>query len=199
MCCSLGKSGYLPDISSAFSFWRSYSVNCLDHENYNGASSGLHNINSLLTEDYIVSVDTTQYNKQTEESIFYQCVFCNKESPQSIIEVCEILLSSTSSIISGKKTSRQWRCPECNKWVLQNRTNIVKDKLESPFYRRVVPECPVQSMGLGSRLTFSSKFEKWFYNFLEELQHALALYRIEYISLNGEDMTEVNLKGKGDF
>ena len=54
----LGKSGYLPDISSAFSFWRAYAVNRLDQKDYNGATSGLYNINSLLTENYIISIDS---------------------------------------------------------------------------------------------------------------------------------------------
>ncbi|KAF6247502.1 hypothetical protein C6990_03340 [Nitrosopumilus sp. b3] len=190
----MGKSGYLPDISSGFTFWRSYAVNCLKDKDYNGATSGLHNINALLTEDYIVSVDTEAYNKQTEENIFYECGFCKKETAVSNIQVCQILLSPTDSIISKQKTTNKWRCPECEKWVSQQRTNIIKDKLESPYYRRVVPECPTHSIGLGDRLNFSSKFDKWFYNFLEELQHALALYRIEYIAQNGEDMADLGFK-----
>ncbi len=197
MSCSLGKSGYLPDISSAFSFWRSYSVNCLDHENYNGAASGLNNINSLLTEDYIISVDTTQYKKQTGENIVYLCPSCEKETSQNNIKFGEITLSSSDAIITGRKKERKWYCINCNAWMSQRLTSVIKDKLASPFYRRVVSECPVQAIGLGSKLNFAPQFDTWFYNFLEELQHALALYRIEYIAQNdGEDMADVSIKPK---
>ena len=193
----LGKSGYLPDISSAFSFWRAYAVNRLDQKDYNGATSGLYNINSLLTESYIVSIDTTQYNKQTEESIFYQCRFCNNETSQSNIQVFDYLLPLDEQIISGEKYVKSWKCPECKKLMARCRTNIIKDKLESPYYRRIVPECPTRGIGLQKRISFPQQFDKWFYNFLEELQHALALYRIEYVAQNGEDMMDVGFKENG--
>ena len=193
----MGKSGYLPDISSAFSFWRAYAVNSLDQKNYNGATSGLYNINSLLTEDYIVSIDTTQYKNQTDESVFYQCKFCEKEIQISDIEVCEILLSLTDSILSGQKTTKQWKCPECNKWMSKSTTNIIKNRLEAPYFRRVVPEVLTHGIGLQRRISFPQQFDKWFYNFLEELQHALALYRIEYVAQNGEDMMDVGIKENG--
>ncbi|MBC8501709.1 MAG: hypothetical protein H8D35_01110 [Nitrosopumilus sp.] len=192
----MGKSGYLPDISSAFAFWRSYAVNCFDHKNYNGATSGLHNINSLLTEDYIISVDTNKYNTQTAENIFYHCGLCGKEIQSSNVKVSDILLTPEEQIISGKKTIKKWRCVVCGKWVALHRTSIIKTRNESPYYRRVVPECPTHTVGLADRLNFPPMFGVWFYNFLEELQHALALYRIEYIAQNGEDMQDIGFKEK---
>lgn len=194
MCYRLGKSGYLPDISSAFAFWRSYAVNCLEQKNYNGATSGLYNINSLLTEEYIISIDTEAFHKQTKQNVFFECVFCKNEIPLTKTRICDIFLEFDDAMISGQKTAKKWFCPDCRKWVLHSRTTIIRDKLESPYYRRIVSECPQMHPMGGSRLGFPQKFDKWFYNFLEELQHALALYRIEYIAQNGEDMEEPGFK-----
>ena len=188
---SLGKSGYLPDISSAFGFWRSYSVNAVEKKDYNAAASGLNNINSLLTEEYIITVNTTKYNESVDENITYQCRSCDEITSLLNIEVCDILLSATDSVITGKKTSRQWFCKACKHWTPQNQTSMVKSQNASPFYSRVVPTCPIRKIGLLGRNNFSTEFDRWFYNFLEELQHALAIYRIEYVSQHdGEDMKD---------
>jgi len=186
----LGKSGYLPDISSAFGYWRSSAVNAIEKKEYNAAAAALNNINSLLTEDYIITVDTAKYNESIGESITYQCRSCNEVTPFSNIKICNILLSSMESTISGQKTSKQWLCPECKKWTPQNQTDMIKSQHASPYYSRVVPTCPTTPTFFTGRLGFPSKFDRWFYNFLEELQHALACYRIEYVAQNGEDMKD---------
>ena len=57
----MGKAGYLPDISSRFSFWTEYAVNHLDGKDWKGAIGGLNNVNSALGEDYIVEVNSQKY------------------------------------------------------------------------------------------------------------------------------------------
>ena len=67
-----------------------------------------------------------------------------------------------------------------------------------PFYRKVVPSPPTKQIGLQNRFHFEQEFKEWFYNFLEELQHQLARYRIEYIKLNGHDMADSGYQHVGD-
>jgi len=47
-------------------------------------------------------------------------------------------------------------------------------------------------------LGYPEKFTRWFYNFLEEIQAKMVLYRIEFVSQNGHEMTDTGYKDTGD-
>lgn len=217
----IGKSGYLPDISSSFAFWRTYAVNCMKEKDYDGAAGGLYNLNGCLTEDYVIAISTNEYKKSVDEQNFFQCNNCtmlideiiNKgeedertekvevptEIPCNDVKIMTLLLSSIDNFVSGEKTVKAWICPSCKKENIKRKDwNIIKPKKEMPFYRKVVPECPVRLRGISGRKKWEKNFTGWFYNFLEEIQVSMKFYRIEYVSQTGHDMEDSGFKDKGD-
>lgn len=193
----MGKAGYLPDISGTFSFYRTYAVNCLERKNYHGATAALYNINSLLTEDFIISIDTDEYNKQVRETVWYRCDFCEKDTQLKNVHQRDKMLFGIDALLFGK-TLRVWECPECGEDVPSETTVIIKEKTVKPYFRKVVPDPPERGIGLERRFSFPPAFTRWFFSFLEQLEHQLAKYRIEYISQHGMDMAEPAYKDKGD-
>lgn len=187
----MGKSGYLPDISSSFGFWRGYAVNCLQDKDWRGAIGGLNNLNSLLTEDYIVTINTEEYIRQTKELYSYQCSFCEEVTPKKDLIFYEKPLSSNMSLILNQEKLQSWQCPKCLEDMPVQGTSVILEKNDSPFFLKVVPEPPRPGPGLLVRFTWEPAFKKWFYNFLEQLTHQLALYRIEYVNQHGEEMPEI--------
>ena len=190
------KAGYLPNISSKFDFWSVYSINKLDDKDYIAAEFGLHNINSLLTEDYLIRIDTDAYNKELKTETLYLCKKCEKEFQRNTIQVFDIILRARDQIVFGKKTDKVWFCPECKEQNKIDDTIMIRDKLENPYYRKLIPESPKPKIGIVDKYKYPKEFRNWFFNYLKELQHQLSLYRIEYIAQNGEDMPEEPIKGK---
>jgi hypothetical protein len=68
--------------------------------------------------------------------------------------------------------------------------------MQKPYYLKVVPDGPVRNLGVSNRLGFHEKFSTWFYNYLEELESQLGLYRIEYAAQLDED-EEPDFKDEG--
>lgn len=216
----MGKAGYLPDISGRFNQWTAYSTKCLEMKNYLGAAAALNNMNALLDEDHRVTVNTRQYLDMINEETLYLCNYCKEkkkhiinkgedderieiteeksEIPHSKIKVFDYTNLLIDSIISNNKTHKAWVCPTCDKVNKLKDTIIIQPEKELPFYYGVVPEPPVRKAGVSNRFGFDDKFRKWFYNYNEELEHALMIYRIEYIQQHGEDMTDLVFKDKGD-
>ena len=217
----MGKSGYLPDISSSFGFWRTFAVNKISQKDYNGATAGLYNLNGCLTDEYVITISTSEYGRAVEEQSFYQCDYCtmqieeitNKgqdnelrvkvkvptEIPYKGVEILQLANPLIEGIISGQQIAQVWICPKCKQDnILNGGWNIITRKRQMPSYLKVVPECPIRLSGLSSRFGWEQKFAKWFYNFLEEIQVSMKNYRVEYISQNGHDMEDIGYKDKGD-
>ena len=192
------KSGYLPDISSRFSFWTEFAVNCLQKKDYKGAIGGLNNINSALDEDYIVKIDSKEYYQQIADMTLYKCTECEKETIYSKVKIFDLICPMFEGIITGEKTNKVWICPECHSDCKLKDTTITVEETVQPYYRKVVPSPPTKQIGLQNRFNYEHDFESWFFNFLEELQHQLALYRIEYISQTGHDMVDSGYVHQGD-
>ena len=217
----MGRSGYLPDISSSFGFWRTFAVNKISQKDYNGASAGLYNLNGCLTEEYVITISTPEYDKAVQDQSYYQCDYCtmdfeqiiNKgrddetrekikiptEIPYNDVKIFELISPLIDSIISGNQIQKVWVCPKCKKEnVMNGEWNIITLRKEKPYYLKIVPDCPVRLSGLASRFGWEQKFAKWFYNFLEEVQVSMKQYRIEYIAQNGRDMEDSGFKDQGD-
>ena len=217
----IGKSGYLPDISSSFNFWRTYTVNCMKQKDYHGARAGVYNLNACLTEEYVITISTKEYEKSLLDQSFFQCDYCtmeideiinkgeedeqkNKievptEIPYKDVKILELLIPSIDSLITGSQTAKVWVCPSCKKEnVKKTEWNIITPTKEQPFYRKIVPECPMRLDGVSTRLGWDKHFSDWCYNFLEEIQVQMKFYRIEYISQTGHDMEDSGFKDKGD-
>lgn len=194
----MGKSGYLPDISSSFSFYRAFAINSLQNKDWRGAAAALYNINSLLTEDYLITIDSVEYEKATKELSNFECPYCKEKTPEQDTVVCDRSLDAIDSVILQQERIKCWHCPHCNENPPVEGTTVFYQKTVMPFYRKIVPEPPQTVPGLLIRFTWVPQFKKWFYNFLEQLTHQLALYRIEYMSQHGEDMQEPIFKDAGD-
>jgi len=217
----LEKTDYLLDISSSFGFWRNYAVNKITQKDYNGASVGLYNLNWCLTEEYVITISTPEYDKAVQDQSYFQCDHCtmmleeitNKgkdnetrvktevptEIPYNNVKIFELINPLIDSIISGNQIQKVWICPKCKKEnVMNGEWNIITPTKEKPYYLKIVPECPVRLSGISTRLGWDNKFSNWFYNFLEEIQVSMKQYRIEYIAQNGHDMEDSGFKDKGD-
>ena len=186
------------DISSRFSFWTEYAVNQLDKKNWKGAIGGLNNINSALGEDYIVSINSQEFYKQVADRTNYKCNYCLKDNIYSKVKIFDLVCPIFEGVVTGEKTNQIWICSFCKKDCKLKDTIITMEETVQPFYRKVVPAPPFKQIGLNNRFRFEHEFKEWFYNFMEELQHQLARYRIEYIKQNGHDMSDSGYQHKGD-
>lgn len=219
----VGKSGYLPDISSKFNFFLAMAVNSLRQRNYNAAASGLDNMNALLTSKYVININNKLYKEKVQKESAFRCSNKNctmiqttvtldenyeeqttketvrNEVPYSKVNVFTLPSSTLESILTKEKTFDVWICPKCKTQTRLKDTNIYEPTIIQPSFRRVVPECPIRKSGIATRFGFHEKFETWYYDYLVQLSHQLALYRIEYISINHEDMNEsFNFQDTGD-
>ncbi len=194
----MGKAGYLPDISSRFSFWTEYAVNHLDKKEWSKAIAGLNNVNSALGDDYIVEINSQKFYKQIADRTTYQCTNCKENNTYSSVKVFDLICPMLEGIVTGEKSNKVWICQKCKKDCKLKDTIITVEETVQPYFRQVVPAPPVQKIGLQNRFTFEHEFNVWFNNFMEELQHQLARYRIEYIKTMGHDMGDTGYVHKGD-
>lgn len=214
-----GKSGYLPDISGEFKYFKTYALNELRQRNYNGVYSGLMNLNRCLGDEYKVTISTSLYEKQSSLSAVYLCNFCTKEEKKIInkgeedehTELVEVptripidkvtieneILSLIDSIFERNETRKVWVCPECEKTNLVSETDKIVPERTKPYSLVVVPDCPMKLNGLANRKTFDREFERWANLFLEEITSQEVLYRTEWKAQNeGDEM--IAYKDKGD-
>ena len=188
----------MPDISSGFSFWREFAVNCIQKKDWNGSKSGLSNINSLLDQHYVVKVNTREYEIAIQNNTYWKCTNCEEKIPQTQVKIFQLIVPIMKSMLSGQKTESTWFCPKCNVPNREDETTKIIEEIDQPSYRKIVPSPPVQKIGLYDRFVFEFKFHEWFYNFLEELQHQLSLYRVEYVAQHGHDMVDSGYVDEGD-
>ena len=80
----MGKSGFLPDVSSTFSFWREYSVNSLREQDFESAQAGLYNLNQCLTDEYVVKISSNDFEEQISDRTVFQCDHCTMEQKEII-------------------------------------------------------------------------------------------------------------------
>jgi len=216
----MGKSGYLPDISSQFHYFKSLALNELKQGNWNGATSGLNNLNRCLGEEYCVIISNSLYEKESNVSQVYLCNYCTQEekkvinqgeedehikiiqvptrNPINQVIVYDQKLLYVDAILNGGEKRKVWDCLQCGKTNLIENTTQIIPKREQPYSLKVVPECPVKQNGIRDRINFRVDFTKWFYLFLEEISSQEVLYRTEWKAQNeGEEMTAY--KDKGDL
>ncbi len=170
----------------------------MQKKDWKGAIGGLNNINSALDEDYIVSINSQEYYKQIADTTLYKCTSCKQDTTYSKVKIFDLICPIFEGIITGEKSNKVWICPHCKNDCKLKDTRITVEETVQPFFRKVVPSPPQQKIGLQNRFNFEHEFNSWFYNFIEELQHQLALYRIEYIQQTGHDMVDSGYVHQGD-
>lgn len=186
--------------------------------NYDGAIGALNNMNALLTDDYMISIDTDEYERKMAAEKFYQCNFCTTmedyitnpdeeepikekraiptEIPISEVHVFDLKTDFVESVLSKCKSKKAWICPKCRNINKLSNTNVVKTERIEPFYLGVIPTPPRFSS--LNRMGFEKKFREYYNNYCKELEHAMMLYRIDYIKETGEDMTDSPFRDTGD-
>lgn len=215
----MGKSGYLPDISYNFGFYRTLAVNSVQKKDWIGAESGLYNLNGCLGDEYLVAISTKKYEEIMSDKAVYQCGSCTTEIsekvvddednettvkrkipteiPRAIINIIDIVIPIIDQVIQKCATMRIWICPECKAENQIEKTVQIVPETQKPYCIGVVPNSPHKELGIANRLGFKEVFDKWFWNFLEEINWKEVAYRKEYMAQNdGQDM-EV-YKDKGD-
>lgn len=176
--------------------------------NYNAAASSLDNINSVLPEQYMVTIDDRLYEESKIGGIYYTCTGCTEtvqeigadEKPREIKRPREIPLkdlkpftiknTSFEKYVTGKDEIEHWQCPHCNKIHKTHETDVVTPRVREPFYYKVVPSCPVKKAGLITRFGYDQRFESWYYNYLRELEHQIGRYRAEYENQRDSDVDD---------
>ena len=207
----MGKSGWLPDVSSNFFFYRTLAVNCLQKRDYNGAAAALYDLNGCLGEDYLITINTESYKQAMSAQEVYICNHCTmdetkivnkgeenqhektiqvpREVPTKQIKILKVISPFIDSILSGSDTEMVWYCPECKEENKIRETRKIVPERERPFYLKVVPECPVRGEGISNRMGWDETFNNWFHGLLEEINWQEVLYRKEYVAQHeGQDM-----------
>ncbi|MHA7733953.1 hypothetical protein [Nitrosopumilus sp. S6] len=216
------KAGFLPNISGDFSFYKTLAIKELQNKDYNGATSALYSLNLCLTDDYLVKVSTKEYHELIKDKSSFQCQHCTMTSkitinegedderfeeikvpteiPFNDVKVFDIINPLINSVLVGSSTSKCWTCPKCEKDNFQNNGewNIVQSTRQKTNTLGVVPSNPVKFRGLKNRSNFHNEFCGWFWNFMEEIQAKMVLFRIEYIRQNGHDFDDSGFKDEGD-
>ncbi|MBT4325875.1 MAG: hypothetical protein HOD60_03060 [Candidatus Nitrosopelagicus sp.] len=211
------KVGYLPDISKNFGYFRNMAIDYLNRHNWDGARSGVFNLNECLGIDYMVSINDREYTEQMKESSVYQCSHCtmietktiNKntedeyekkitvqtEIPTHEVTPFEMRLSDIHQLLLNQKTETVWICSKCNEINKMRETRKIVGERAKPFFLKVIAMPPVKQMGLDRQ--FPTKFKSWFWNAMEEITYQEYLYRTEYTHQNGQEMEE-NYRDNGD-
>lgn len=213
------RSGYLPDISINFGFFKNLAVNSLNRGEYNAAAAALYSLNGCLGIEYLVNINTNAYLKAMANNKVYLCNSCTmdvekitnkgqedetiktiqmaREIPTSEIKILTVIAPFYESVLTGSTTEQVWYCPSCNSEHKMRDTNQIVPEKQKPFCIKIVPECPVRGEGISNRMGFDDDFGGWFWNFVEEINWQEVCYRKEYKNQNdGEDMEAY--KDKGD-
>jgi len=217
----MGKSGWLPDISYNFGFYRTLAINSVQKRDYNSAASALYDLNGCLGEDYLITINTEAYKQAMSNQEVYQCNHCTmdyekivnegkedehtkiiqvpREVPTNSVKILKTIAPFIESVLTGSETELVWYCPVCHQENKIRETKKIVPLRERPFFLKIVPECPVRGDGISNRMGFDEAFNNWFHNFLEEINWQEVLYRKEYTSQHdGEDMDSGHSASGGD-
>ena len=207
----MGKSGWLPDISANFFFYRTLAINSVQKRDYNSAASALYDLNGCLGEDYLVTINTESFNQAMANQEVYQCNHCTmdfikivnqgednehekitqvpREIPTNKVKLLKVIAPFIESVLTGSETEIVWYCTVCHQENKVRETKKIVPTRDRPFFLKMVAECPVRGDGISNRLGFDEAFNNWFHNFLEEINWQEVCYRKEYVAQHdGEDM-----------
>jgi hypothetical protein len=151
-----------------------------------------------MGEDYIVAINSRKFYKDVADRTVYKCTGCEKDNSYSDVKVFDLICPMLEGLITGEKSNKVWICGFCKNDCKLKDTMITVEETVQPYYRKVVPSPPLKSVGLLNRFNFEHEFRHWFYNFMEELQHQLSLYRIEYQKQTGHEMGVSSFIHQGD-
>lgn len=166
-----------PDINSSFITQRKKADICLVMGNYAGCTSALYAYNSLFPIEHQITISSSKFIEATKQSIKVKCNECGEEFERNDIRVFDILVPILVSIVTKQRTEKIWICKECKADNILSKTNMTKIVIAQPNFLRIVPFPPERSNGLMDIVSYHSKYQKWAYNFMIELEHSSAMYR----------------------
>ncbi len=215
------KSGYLPDISGNFTRWRQYYLDGLGDETWPRVALGLHNMNGALDEEYRLPVSDKGWIEKEPGYIVWDCPNCTElkkitvnkgkeneykkeveiptRSKRSDITIFEEKCDDVVSLLSGMTKRKMWVCPVCKNTAPVFSVKATLLKYPEPHYRECIysePERPLTGLK-RRRGSYPEQMRIWAKNYSHELEHKLALYRLEYIKQHETEM-EFGWQDKGD-
>jgi hypothetical protein len=217
----MAKSGYLPDLSGVFTSWRDVYKKALTSGNWKDASLALHNMNGALDEDYRLPISSEMWKNNVEGFIVWRCKNCTttekktinkgdddeyeKEievpttSKRSEIRIFQRRNNTVVSFLAEEEITKMWECPKCLSSDSVKNAEQENQTYPSPHYRGCIYDEPSRPLtGLAMRRgAYPRSMEAWCRNYSIELEHQLAVYRIEYIRQNGHDMEDSGYKDDG--
>lgn len=171
----------LPDINTQFIKNKNKALSAAESKNWTGAIGAVYSINALLPEDYQVIISTLQYLDQMKASMVGVCDHCEKEIDNfESIPKFDVILPLTEQLILSSKTSTVWDCPNCKKSNYLEATKTIIRKKQEPNYLKIIPRPPEYKHSFGGRAKYDQLMLDWFWNAINELDHAMMKYRREY-------------------
>lgn len=207
----------LMDLNTSAITYRKEIIMNLKSKNYAMCFGALNAINGILFDQYRVKVSTAEYKLALQNAKTAACAFCTSEtfdtkSGKSISKPTEhdyytlkfysLMLPNVARILADHEYDKVWDCPKCGKSNKLKDTKIFRNTLQKPYFLKVVPDAPERKDGIMDRSTYDKKIKSWILDYLGELEHQMALQRIEYIPKGGEttdDLIEVDSDFDGDM
>lgn len=186
----------LPDLNTAYIFYRTDVKNSIKSENFTGMVGSLFDLNALLPKEYQIKISTKEYNDLIRQDLTVICNHCLKscehcktnngeleciaESKYHDIIIKQVITPYLLAAITGEETEKLWECKRCNNNNLLSKTKMIQNVIAQPYYLKVIPNPPNRKDGFSDRTEYKIKMKNWGYQFLIELEHQMSLYRIEY-------------------
>ena len=170
-------------------------------------------MNGSLDEDYRLTISDKRWEENEDGYIVWDCPNCTEEkttivnkgkddehektriiptrSKKEDITIFTETCSDVVVLLSGLSTRKMWICPKCKNIASVASTKATMLKYPEPHYRDCIYSEPKQPItGLQTRRgSYPQQMRVWAKYFSRELEHKLALYRLEYIKQNdGMDM-----------
>jgi len=218
----MGKAGVLPDLSTTFVYWRKKYIDALESGQWDVMSLALHNMNGTLEAEYRLPISTEDWNKQKDSEIVWKCNECTTTETKVInegeddqytkeiqvptvskrddIKVFDQYSSQVVTVLIDQKVRKMWQCPSCDNISSVADVKTAEMKFEAPHFRGCIydePQRPPTGL-MRRRGIYPASMRKWGTAFSKELEHKLALYRMEYISQHGHDMADSGYQDEGD-
>lgn len=210
----MGRSGYLPDLSGVFTTWRDAYRKAMISKDWDTASLALHNMNGALDVDYRLPSSTKLWEEKREDFIIWKCGNCTTTETKTInkgeedeytkdvqvptcsefkdIRIYNQRCDLITETLTGKKSIEMWDCPKCKQPATVAQSQKEKREYSRPFYKTCIYDEPIKPNGgiIASHGVYPAKMSAWCRHYSIELEHQLAIYRLEYIAKMGHDMED---------
>lgn len=167
----------LPDINTAFNTHRRRVIVSMDQDKFLDALGALFALNALLPLEYRVIISTNKYNDLTRQDLSALCDKCKNQFDYNKIKCQVIITTPAMELISKSKQERVWQCPKCKFENIASKTTFTQTVLDKPYYLGVVPDPPSRQDGLSDRFGFTTRYKKWCWQMLYELEERMAQFR----------------------